>query len=66
MRNDGWALYTELFTIRSICLIEREFLQVLDFDLSVLEEDLLDHHRRVYQKLFQKSSQDDHEDWVEF
>jgi hypothetical protein len=32
-------------------LIEREFLEVLDYELNVTEDDLLSHHRRGYHDL---------------
>lgn len=41
MKNPQWALATGLFSPRDISRIEREFLEVLDFQLRVTEADLL-------------------------
>ncbi|RDX49833.1 hypothetical protein OH76DRAFT_1381898 [Lentinus brumalis] len=44
LKNVHWALCTGVFGKRDIGRIEREFLDVLDFELSVHEADLLAHH----------------------
>ncbi|KAH9848830.1 hypothetical protein C2E23DRAFT_841776 [Lenzites betulinus] len=44
LKNVHWALCTGVFGKRDIGRIEREFLDVLDFELSVSESDLLAHH----------------------
>ncbi|KAI1791762.1 hypothetical protein LXA43DRAFT_392742 [Ganoderma leucocontextum] len=44
LKNVHWALCTGVFGKRDIGRIEREFLDVLDFELSVSEADLLAHH----------------------
>ncbi|KAL1740586.1 hypothetical protein HDZ31DRAFT_67800 [Schizophyllum fasciatum] len=42
-KNGHWARYTAEFSKADICLIEREFLAVLDFELGFREDDLLLH-----------------------
>ncbi|KAJ7841759.1 hypothetical protein B0H13DRAFT_2239417 [Mycena leptocephala] len=44
LKNVHWALCTGVFGKRDVGRIEREFLDVLDWDLSVGESDLLAHH----------------------
>ncbi|KAH9900756.1 hypothetical protein C8Q73DRAFT_662322 [Cubamyces lactineus] len=44
LKNVHWALCTGVFGKRDIGRIEREFLDVLDFELGVTEADLLAHH----------------------
>ncbi|KAF5368779.1 hypothetical protein D9615_010393 [Tricholomella constricta] len=44
LKNVHWALCTGVFGKRDVGRIEREFLDVLDFELSVSEADLLSHH----------------------
>ncbi|KAI0374601.1 hypothetical protein BV20DRAFT_1010067 [Pilatotrama ljubarskyi] len=44
LKNIHWALCTGVFGKRDIGRIEREFLDVLDFELGVSEADLLAHH----------------------
>ncbi|KAK0496812.1 hypothetical protein EDD18DRAFT_1164119 [Armillaria luteobubalina] len=44
LKNVHWAICTGVFGKRDIGRIEREFLDVLDFELSVTEADLLSHH----------------------
>jgi hypothetical protein len=44
LKNVHWALCTGVFGKRDIGRIEREFLDVLDFQLGVTEDDLLSHH----------------------
>ncbi|KAG7448308.1 uncharacterized protein BT62DRAFT_947343 [Guyanagaster necrorhizus] len=44
LKNIHWAMCTGVFGKRDIGRIEREFLDVLDFELSVCEADLLSHH----------------------
>ncbi|KAJ8522896.1 hypothetical protein ONZ45_g621 [Pleurotus djamor] len=43
LKNVHWALCTGVFGKRDVGRIEREFLDVLDFELSVTEEDILTH-----------------------
>ena len=44
LRNGHWAIATGLFGKRDIGRIEREFLDVLDWELAVSEPDILDLH----------------------
>ncbi|KAG6819777.1 hypothetical protein H0H93_008743 [Arthromyces matolae] len=44
LKNVHWALCTGVFGKRDVGRIEREFLDVLDFQLSIAEDDLLSHH----------------------
>lgn len=44
LKNVHWALCTGVFGKRDIGRIEREFLDVLDFELGVQESDILSHH----------------------
>ncbi|KIK37927.1 hypothetical protein CY34DRAFT_91859 [Suillus luteus UH-Slu-Lm8-n1] len=44
LKNVHWALCTGVFGKRDVGRIEREFLDVLDFDLSLTEDDILNHH----------------------
>ncbi|KAJ7613128.1 hypothetical protein FB45DRAFT_670841, partial [Roridomyces roridus] len=44
LRNKHWARCTGVFSARDIGKIEREFLAVVDWQLSVSEADLVDHH----------------------
>ncbi|KAG2106719.1 uncharacterized protein F5147DRAFT_699611 [Suillus discolor] len=44
LKNVHWALCTGVFGKRDVGRIEREFLDVLDFDLSITEDDILSHH----------------------
>ncbi|KAG9318747.1 hypothetical protein JVU11DRAFT_846 [Chiua virens] len=44
LKNVHWALCTGVFGKRDVGRIEREFLDVLDFELSVTEDDILSHH----------------------
>jgi hypothetical protein len=44
LKNVHWALCTGVFGKRDVGRIEREFLDVLDFQLSVSEDDILSHH----------------------
>ncbi|KIY49755.1 hypothetical protein FISHEDRAFT_16088, partial [Fistulina hepatica ATCC 64428] len=44
LKNVHWALCTGVFGKRDVGRIEREFLDVLDFELAVTEDDLLSHH----------------------
>ncbi|TRM64686.1 hypothetical protein BD626DRAFT_535985 [Schizophyllum amplum] len=43
-KNAHWALYTGIFTKRDVCLVEREFLCVLDFSLMLHADDLQSHY----------------------
>ncbi|KAJ7268090.1 hypothetical protein B0H12DRAFT_1010092 [Mycena haematopus] len=47
LKNIHWALCTGLFGKRDIGRIEREFLDVLDWELGVSEADLMAHHEGV-------------------
>ncbi|KAJ7840163.1 hypothetical protein B0H14DRAFT_2512680 [Mycena olivaceomarginata] len=51
LKNVHWALCTEIFGKSEIGLVEREFLEVLDFRLGVKENDLLAHHAMITGKL---------------
>ncbi|GJE96370.1 hypothetical protein PsYK624_125650 [Phanerochaete sordida] len=44
LKNVHWALCTGVFGKRDIGRIEREFLDVLDYELTIHEGDLLSHH----------------------
>ncbi|KAF9652889.1 hypothetical protein BDM02DRAFT_3088436 [Thelephora ganbajun] len=48
LRNVHWALCTGVFGKRDVGRIEREFLQVLNWDLSISEDDILSHHHAIY------------------
>ncbi|KAJ7153727.1 hypothetical protein C8R46DRAFT_912121 [Mycena filopes] len=43
LKNAHWALCTGLFGRRDIARIEREFLEVLDWELGISEKDILVH-----------------------
>ncbi|KAH9950325.1 hypothetical protein B0H21DRAFT_785651 [Amylocystis lapponica] len=47
LKNVHWALCTGVFGKRDVGRIEREFLDVLDFELSISEADLLSHHSYI-------------------
>ncbi|KAJ7580717.1 hypothetical protein C8J56DRAFT_867074 [Mycena floridula] len=47
LKNCHWALCTGVFGKRDIGRIEREFLDVLDFELGMSEADLLSHHSGI-------------------
>jgi len=44
LRNTHWAICTGFWSIRDVGHIEREFLDVLDFELSFTEDDILSHY----------------------
>ncbi|KII88189.1 hypothetical protein PLICRDRAFT_41329 [Plicaturopsis crispa FD-325 SS-3] len=44
LKNVHWALCTGVFGKRDVGRIEREFLDVLDFELGITEADVLSHH----------------------
>jgi hypothetical protein len=44
LKNVHWAMCTGVFGKRDVGRIERELLDVLDFELSILEADILSHH----------------------
>ncbi|KAF9261269.1 hypothetical protein L218DRAFT_1078820 [Marasmius fiardii PR-910] len=44
LKNIHWALCTGVFGKRDVGRIEREFLDVLDWELQVTEDDLMSHH----------------------
>ncbi|KIY43768.1 hypothetical protein FISHEDRAFT_11170, partial [Fistulina hepatica ATCC 64428] len=46
-KNAYWAWYTGVFTKRDVGLVEREFLDVLDFDLKIKWDDLKPHWEAV-------------------
>ena len=56
LKNVHWALCTDIFGKSDIGLIEREFLEVLDFQLGVKENDLLAHHAMIIRKLSKMGS----------
>jgi hypothetical protein len=45
LKNVHWALCTRIFGKRDVGRIEREYLEVLNFELGVSEADLLSHHQ---------------------
>ncbi|KAJ7896343.1 hypothetical protein B0H14DRAFT_2285089, partial [Mycena olivaceomarginata] len=45
LKNAHWALCTGVFSSKDVGRIEREFLDVLDWNLGVTEADLLAHHQ---------------------
>lgn len=47
LKNVHWARCTGVFRTRDIGRIEREFLEVLAFDLNITEADVLSHHAPV-------------------
>ncbi|KIK68171.1 hypothetical protein GYMLUDRAFT_37011 [Collybiopsis luxurians FD-317 M1] len=47
LRNIHWALCTGVFGKRDVGRIEREFLDVLNWELSISEADILSHHSGI-------------------
>jgi hypothetical protein len=47
LKNVHWAVCTGVFGKRDVGRIEREFLDVLDFELSITESDILTHHDAI-------------------
>jgi hypothetical protein len=47
LKNVHWAVCTGVFGKRDIGRIEREFLDVLDFELSITENDIMGHHDAI-------------------
>ena len=47
LKNSHWAIATGLFGKRDVGRVEREFLDVLDWDLAVSESDVLDLHDSI-------------------
>ncbi|TRM59192.1 hypothetical protein BD626DRAFT_409246 [Schizophyllum amplum] len=47
LKNVHWALCTGVFGKRDVGRIEREFLEVLNFELSVSEADIMAHHEAI-------------------
>ncbi|KAI0273510.1 hypothetical protein BC834DRAFT_928745 [Gloeopeniophorella convolvens] len=47
LKNVHWAVCTGVFGKRDIGRIEREFLDVLDFELSISDDDIMAHHDAV-------------------
>jgi hypothetical protein len=47
LKNVHWAMCTGVFGKRDIGRIEREFLDVLDFELSITEDDIMSHHDAI-------------------
>ncbi|KAJ6622980.1 hypothetical protein B0H10DRAFT_2162698 [Mycena sp. CBHHK59/15] len=52
LKNVHWALCTGVFGKRDVGRIEREFLDVLDWELAVSEADLLAHHAGLAEVAF--------------
>ncbi|KAJ7633149.1 hypothetical protein FB45DRAFT_522921 [Roridomyces roridus] len=52
LRNVHWALCTGVFGKGDIGRIEREFLEVLDWELGISESDVLAHHEGIMQAAF--------------
>lgn len=48
--NSQWAILTEIFNLADVALIEREFLAVIDFDLTICTEDILRFEAELCQK----------------
>lgn len=48
LRNISWSYATGAFGMRDVGRMEREFLDVLDYELSVSEADLLDLHETIF------------------
>ncbi|KZV71601.1 hypothetical protein PENSPDRAFT_650465 [Peniophora sp. CONT] len=51
LKNVHWAMCTSIFGKRDIGRIEREFLAVLDWELSISEADVLSHHVQLSEVL---------------
>jgi hypothetical protein len=47
LKNVHWAVCTGVFGKRDIGRIEREFLDVLDFELSITEDDIMTHYDAI-------------------
>ncbi|KAF7313165.1 Cyclin N-terminal domain-containing protein [Mycena kentingensis (nom. inval.)] len=47
LKNVHWALCTGVFGKRDVGRIEREFLEVLDWELAIREADVLAHHQAI-------------------
>ncbi|KAI0784422.1 hypothetical protein C8Q75DRAFT_810198 [Abortiporus biennis] len=47
LKNIHWSRASGIFRTREITRMEREFLAVLDFQLSITEEDILEHHSSI-------------------
>ena len=47
LKNVHWAVCTGIFGKRDVGRIEREFLDVLDFELSISEDDIMAHHDTI-------------------
>lgn len=45
----AWAICSDIFDLRDIAVIEREFLAVLDFELNITLTDMLRIHKAVEQ-----------------
>ena len=45
LKNVHWALCTGVFGKRDVGRIEREYLDVLNFELKITEDDVLSHHQ---------------------
>ncbi|KAJ7073683.1 hypothetical protein C8F01DRAFT_1098028 [Mycena amicta] len=55
LKNVHWALCTGVFGKRDVGRIEREFLDVLDWELGVREADLLAHHQALMEIAFPRT-----------
>ncbi|KAF5313554.1 hypothetical protein D9758_019117 [Tetrapyrgos nigripes] len=60
LKNIHWALCTGVFGKRDVGRIEREFLDVLDWELSVSEQDLLVHHADISAIIFAHTQRHTH------
>lgn len=58
--NGYWALYTGIFGRRDVGVIEREMLQVLGYELRILENDILDHLDDLSAAIYQHENFDIH------
>ncbi|KAJ3575940.1 hypothetical protein NP233_g753 [Leucocoprinus birnbaumii] len=55
LKNVHWALCTGVFGKRDVGRIEREYLDVLDFELGVTEADILSHHQGLLNAVYPSS-----------
>ncbi|KAF5358023.1 hypothetical protein D9756_001210 [Leucocoprinus leucothites] len=55
LKNVHWALCTGVFGKRDVGRIEREYLDVLDFELGITEADILSHHQGLLNAVYPSS-----------
>ncbi|EKM82337.1 hypothetical protein AGABI1DRAFT_110996 [Agaricus bisporus var. burnettii JB137-S8] len=56
LKNVHWALCTGVFGKRDVGRIEREYLDVLDFELGITEADILSHHQGLLNAVYPTST----------